>query len=67
MFYNRFRYYSPETGQYLSPDPLGLVGGVNLYGYVSNPVSWIDPFGLAGCNAQGESMSVHLSSILVKY
>nr|WP_240042448.1 RHS repeat-associated core domain-containing protein [Photorhabdus khanii] len=49
LFYNRFRYYLPETGQYLSPDPLGLAGGVNLYGYVPNPVSWIDPFGLVGC------------------
>ncbi|TDB41616.1 RHS repeat domain-containing protein, partial [Photorhabdus khanii] len=49
LFYNRFRYYSPETGQYLSPDPLGLAGGVNPYGYVSNPVSFVDPFGLAGC------------------
>ncbi|TDB41262.1 sugar-binding protein, partial [Photorhabdus khanii subsp. guanajuatensis] len=49
LFYNRFRYYSPETGQYLSPDPLGLAGGVNPYGYVHDPVSWIDPLGLAGC------------------
>ncbi len=48
LFYNRFRYYSPETGQYLSPDPLGLAGGVNPYSYVHNPVSWIDPLGLAG-------------------
>ncbi|TDB42669.1 hypothetical protein C5467_23640 [Photorhabdus khanii subsp. guanajuatensis] len=43
------RYYSPETGQYLLPDPLGLAGGVNPYSYVPNPVSWIDPLGLAGC------------------
>uniref|UniRef100_UPI0036D7AD40 RHS repeat-associated core domain-containing protein n=1 Tax=Photorhabdus sp. RM322S TaxID=3342825 RepID=UPI0036D7AD40 len=40
LFYNRFRYYSPETGQYLSPDPIGLEGGLNLYAYVHNPVSW---------------------------
>ncbi|ETS33643.1 hypothetical protein BB987_14855 [Photorhabdus temperata] len=50
LFYNRFRYYSPETGQYLLPDPLGLAGGVNPYGYVSNPVSFVDPFGLVGCS-----------------
>ncbi|WP_275385872.1 RHS repeat-associated core domain-containing protein [Xenorhabdus bovienii] len=48
LFYNRFRYYSPETAQYISPDPIGLLGGVNPYGYVHNPSKWIDPYGLAG-------------------
>ncbi|TDB43185.1 hypothetical protein C5467_23585 [Photorhabdus khanii subsp. guanajuatensis] len=43
------RYYSPETGQYLTPDPLGLAGGVSPYSYVHNPVSWVDPLGLTGC------------------
>ncbi|MBC8952820.1 RHS repeat-associated core domain-containing protein [Xenorhabdus sp. PB62.4] len=47
LFYNRFRYYSPETGQYISPDPLGLLGGFNPYSYVHNPVNFIDPFGLS--------------------
>ncbi|SCZ74349.1 RHS repeat domain-containing protein, partial [Photorhabdus luminescens] len=51
LFYNRHRYYESETGQYLSPDPLNLAGGVNPYSYVHNPANWIDPFGLAGCNA----------------
>ncbi|WP_323855279.1 RHS repeat-associated core domain-containing protein, partial [Xenorhabdus koppenhoeferi] len=46
LYYNRFRYYSPETAQYLSADPIGLLGGVNPYGYVHNPTGWIDPFGL---------------------
>ncbi|CDH07611.1 hypothetical protein XBO1_440005 [Xenorhabdus bovienii str. oregonense] len=49
LYYNRFRYYSPETGQYISPDPIGLLGGVNPYGYVHNPTNFIDPFGLAPC------------------
>ncbi|WP_187655746.1 RHS repeat-associated core domain-containing protein, partial [Xenorhabdus sp. PB62.4] len=48
LYYNRFRYYSPETGQYLTPDPIGLKGGLNPYGYVHNPSNWIDPYGLAG-------------------
>ncbi|MDC9616117.1 DUF6531 domain-containing protein [Xenorhabdus khoisanae] len=48
LYYNRFRYYSPETGQYISPDPIGLMGGLNPYGYVHNPINFIDPFGLAG-------------------
>ncbi|WMV74531.1 RHS repeat-associated core domain-containing protein [Xenorhabdus griffiniae] len=46
LYYNRFRYYSPETGQYISPDPLGLAGGFNQYGYVDNPVKYVDPLGL---------------------
>ncbi|MDC9621326.1 DUF6531 domain-containing protein [Xenorhabdus sp. XENO-7] len=50
LYYNRFRYYSPETGQYISPDPIGLLGGVNPYGYVYNPLTWIDPFGLVACS-----------------
>ena len=49
LHYNRFRYYSPETGQYISHDPIGLLGGFNPYGYVFNPSGWIDPLGLAGC------------------
>ncbi len=52
LYYNRFRYYDKETGQYLSPDPIGLLGGLNPYGYVHCPTGWVDPFGLAGdcCN-----------------
>ncbi|MFV0507175.1 MAG: RHS repeat domain-containing protein, partial [Bacteroidales bacterium] len=47
LYYNRFRYYNPEDGVYISVDPLGLAGGINLYGYVRDSNSWIDPFGLA--------------------
>ncbi|NDK99928.1 hypothetical protein GPY23_13460 [Photorhabdus bodei] len=53
LFYNRHRYYDRETGQYLSPDPLGLNGGPNPYAYVHNPANWIDPLGLAGCDPTG--------------
>ena len=49
LYYNRFRYYDAETGQYLSPDPIGLLGGLNPYGYVANPLKYVDPLGLMCC------------------
>ncbi len=52
LHYNLFRYYAPECGRFISQDPIGLNGGINLYAYVKNPLTWIDPLGLAGCNAQ---------------
>jgi len=46
LHYNYYRYYNPPTGRFLTPDPIGLDGGINLYDYVKNPVNWIDPLGL---------------------
>jgi RHS repeat-associated protein len=48
LYYNRFRYYSPEEGVYLSQDPIGINGGISLYAYVHDTNSWIDEFGLQG-------------------
>lgn len=47
LYYNRFRYYASEEGIYLSQDPIGLLGGSDLYGYVSDTNSWVDIFGLS--------------------
>ncbi|NBA84058.1 type IV secretion protein Rhs, partial [Pseudomonas putida] len=44
--YNTFRYYDPEIGRFNSQDPIGILGGCNFYGYASNPISWVDPWGL---------------------
>jgi RHS repeat-associated protein len=45
LYYNRFRYYDPSLGRYISPDPLGLFGGLSAYGYVRDPLVWVDPYG----------------------
>ena len=47
LYYNRFRYYSPQEGIYISQDPIGVMGGFVLYGYVPDLNSWLDPLGLA--------------------
>lgn len=47
LYYNRFRYYSPEMGMYISSDPIGLAGNnPTLYGYVQDVNTLIDWFGL---------------------
>ncbi|MBZ0331983.1 RHS domain-containing protein [Halomonas sp. ANAO-440] len=47
LYYNRHRYYDPQQGRYISQDPIGLKGGTNLYGYVTNPTGMVDPLGLS--------------------
>ncbi|MBI6647343.1 RHS domain-containing protein, partial [Pseudomonas synxantha] len=49
LHYNRHRYYNPDIGRYLTPDPVKLAGGVNGYQYVPNPTGWVDPLGLNTC------------------
>jgi RHS repeat-associated protein len=46
LHYNRHRYYDPGTGQFVQPDPIGLLGGINNYQYAPNPIGWADPLGL---------------------
>lgn len=52
--YNFHRYYNPDTGRYLTPDPVGLEGGTNLYAYVDgDPAGSSDPWGLDSISANG--------------
>ena len=45
--YRRERYYEPTTGRFTQEDPIGLAGGLNLYGFANgDPVNFADPFGL---------------------
>jgi len=47
LYYNRFRYYTPDEGIYLSQDPIKLAGNnPNFYAYTKDNLSWIDPLGL---------------------
>lgn len=46
LHYNRLRYYDPLIGRFISPDPIGLLGGVNEFVYAVNPTGWVDPYGL---------------------
>ena len=47
LCYNRYRYYEPLQGRYITQDPIGLNGGWNLYKYPLNPINYADPLGLA--------------------
>jgi len=45
--YRRNRYYDPKSGQFTQEDPIGLAGGLNLYGFAAgDPLNFSDPFGL---------------------
>jgi RHS repeat-associated protein len=60
LHYNYHRYYDPKTGRYLTPDPIGLAGGINLFIHSrNNPINAIDPLGLF----QKEAKGLFLSSV----
>ena len=47
LHYNLMRYYEPEAGRFVNQDPIGLLGGDNLYQFTPNAQAWVDPLGLA--------------------
>jgi len=55
VHYCRFRYYDPSAERFASQDPIGLQGGLGLYEYVSDILTWIDPLGLTSCKAAAKA------------
>ena len=60
LFYNRFRYYDPAGGRFISPDPLGTFGGLNLYAYAPNTTGWLDPYGLVKKKGGGDDADTEI-------
>ena len=46
LYYNFFRYYDAHCGRFTQQDPIGLMGGDNLYSFAPNTMGWIDSLGL---------------------
>jgi RHS repeat-associated protein len=62
LYLTMYRVYDPQTGRWLSKDPIREEGGVNLYAHVGgNPVNWVDLLGLRPLN---DSEKAHLSNYL---
>jgi len=67
LYYNRFRYYDPRAGRYISKDPIGLAGGLNAYAYVADPNGSADPLGLARkkvCKDTGPQLEANIEAQL---
>lgn len=62
LHYNRYRYYDPNSGRYITQDPIGLLGGMNVYKYPLNPLQYIDFLGLVDINLFPDSEPIHDSA-----
>ncbi|WP_318840857.1 MULTISPECIES: RHS repeat-associated core domain-containing protein [Pseudomonas] len=59
LHFNTFRFYDPDVGRFTTPDPIGLLGGFNLYQYTPNPFTWLDPLGLS-CSSDAKKLGGRL-------
>lgn len=55
LHHNRYRYYDPGAGAFISQDPIGLAGGPNAYQFAPNVIRWADPLGPACCDVLGRN------------
>jgi RHS repeat-associated protein len=68
LYYHGARYYAPWTARWTAPDPMGMVDGPNLYGYVSgNPVRLVDPNGSEGEDSTNPSIRYYSSTTKIFY
>ena len=67
LHYNTFRYYDPDIGRFTQPDPIGLLGGFNLYQYAPNGFTWVDPLGLRKCTTGFKNANDAGRAALSKY
>jgi RHS repeat-associated protein len=48
LHYRRNRFYDAEAGRFTQEDPIGMAGGINVYGFGNgDPVGYSDPYGLS--------------------
>ncbi|WP_035081231.1 putative Ig domain-containing protein, partial [Aphanizomenon flos-aquae] len=60
----RARFYTSGEGRFLNPDPIGITGGINLYGYVeNNPLNNIDPLGTNPLALAGAAIGAGVSLV----
>ena len=58
LYYYGFRYYDPTTGRWLSRDPIGEVGGFNLFAMVQNdPINWNDYLGMCPKSENAQNLA----------
>ena len=65
LHYNRFRYFDPDLGMFISRDPIGLMGGSNVFQYAPNPTGWVDPFGFIVAVSSRANFEVDFAIIII--
>ena len=61
LHYNFIRYYESEADRFVNQEPIGLLGGDNLYQFVPNVQDWVDVFGLARRNKNSKILGRDLT------